>query len=289
MAQPASNAAADQASAAQAFAEIRKSPLVSWPAVAILVVYYVVYIWLWKASLEGNLNNIVGAAISSFIAYLAFTPSHDAMHRAASRIPWVNELILRMATFVAVPFGSGKLFRIMHMQHHRFANDEKDPDHFLSSHLRNVLLWGVWPFLYLWTWWRNRDQYPPIKGYTVWGEAAVGVAVIATMFWFFPQQMLWLWAIPMYFAFFLMCVVFMVLPHYPHHVKDSDDPYQATVIRTGWEWLMTPLMMYQNYHLVHHLYPTVPFYRYKKAWLAREEFHESHNPAKVTAFQLFRD
>jgi fatty acid desaturase len=64
---------------------------------------------------------------------------------------------------------------------------------------------------------------------------------------------------------------------------------QATVIRTGWEWLLTPLMMYQNYHLVHHLYPTVPFYRYKKAWLAREQFHESHQPAKVTAFQFFRE
>ena len=60
-------------------------------------------------------------------------------------------------------------------------------------------------------------------------------------------------------------------------------------VGTGWEWLLTPLMMYQNYHLVHHLYPTVPFYRYKKAWLAREQFHESHHPAKVRAFQFFRE
>ena len=284
MSQPAAGASADQA-----FAEIRKSPLVSWPALAIVVVYYGVYITLWKLSLEGAIDNRLAAAIGTFVSYLAFTPAHDAMHRAASRIPWVNELILRLATFVAVPFVSGKLFRIMHMQHHRFANDEKDPDHALSSKYRNILLWGVWPFLYLWTWARHRDQYPPIKFYNVWGEAGVGVVIIVAMFWFFPQQMVWLWAVPMYFAFFLMCLVFMVLPHYPHKVKDSIDPYQATVIRTGWEWLLTPLLMYQNYHLVHHLYPTVPFYRYKKAWLAREAFHESHHPAKVTAFQLFRD
>ena len=270
-------------------AELRKSPLISLPALAILIVYYVVYIALWKLSLDGHLNNAVGVAVAAFIAYLAFTPSHDAMHRAFSRIEWVNSLGMRLATFVAVPFGSGKLFRAMHMQHHRFANDEKDPDHALSSHLKFIPLWGVWPFLYLWTYARNKDQYPPLSWYATWGEGIVGMSVIAVMFWYFPEQMLYLWALPMYFAFFLMCVVFMVLPHYPHHVKDSENPYQATVIRTGWEWLLTPLMMYQNYHLVHHLYPTVPFYRYKKAWLAREDFHEAQHPARVSAFQFFRD
>lgn len=284
-----SHPATDSAAAQKAFADIKKSPLISIPALLMVVVYYVVYIILWKLSLEGNISNWLAATIASLISYMAFTPSHDAMHRAVSRVSWVNETMLRLGTFVAVPFGSGKLFRIMHMQHHRFANDHKDPDHALSSNLRYILVWGIWPFLYLWTWARNKDQYPPIKFYNVWGEVAVGMAVIVTAFWFFPQQMIWLWAVPMYFSFFLMCLVFMVLPHYPHHVKDSDNPYQATVIRTGWEWLLTPLMMYQNYHLVHHLYPTVPFYRYKKAWLAREEFHESHQPAKVTAFQLFRE
>lgn len=273
----------------QALAELRKSPLVSWPALAILVMYYGVYITLWKLSLDGHLHNGVGVAIAAFIAYLAFTPSHDCMHRAFSRVSWVNELALRLSTFVAVPFGSGKLFRVMHMQHHRFANDDKDPDHALSSQLKFLPLWGIWPFIYLWTYTRNRKDYPPLPWYNTWGEGLVGGAVIGVMFYFFPEQMLYLWLLPMYFAFFLMCLVFMVLPHYPHTVKDSDDPYQATVIRTGWEWLLTPLMMYQNFHLVHHLYPTVPFYRYKKAWLAREQFHESHNPARVNAFQFFRD
>jgi len=52
------------------------------------------------------------------------------------------------------------------------------------------------------------------------------------------------------------------------------------------EWLLTPVLLYQNYHLVHHLYPTVPFYRYISIWRARLSFHESQNPAVVDALSL---
>ena len=37
-------------------------------------------------------------------------------------------------------------------------------------------------------------------------------------------------------------------------------------MRMGWEWLLTPLLVCQNYHLIHHLYPTVPFYKIHDAW-----------------------
>ena len=32
----------------------------------------------------------------------------------------------------------------------------------------------------------------------------------------------------------------------------------TTRVRVGLEWLMTPMMLFQNYHLVHHLHPAVP-------------------------------
>lgn len=35
--------------------------------------------------------------------------------------------------------------------------------------------------------------------------------------------------------------------------------------------------MYQNHHLMHHLYPTIPFYRYGRAWKAREAWHREHS------------
>jgi len=43
---------------------------------------------------------------------------------------------------------------------------------------------------------------------------------------------------------------------------------------------------YQNYHLVHHLYPAIPFYRYLKIWNVRKQYHEAQNPATTTVFSL---
>ena len=76
------------------------------------------------------------------------------------------------------------------------------------------------------------------------------------------------------------------LPHFPHETLAKDDRYQSTSNRVGMEWLLTPLFVYQNYHLVHHLYPTVPFYRTIKVWNAQKTFHEAQNPATVDAFGL---
>ena len=40
-----------------------------------------------------------------------------------------------------------------------------------------------------------------------------------------------------------------------------------------------PLLLYQNYHLVHHLHPVVPFYRYIKVWRRSEDAYLENDPA----------
>ena len=52
------------------------------------------------------------------------------------------------------------------------------------------------------------------------------------------------------------------LPHHGLDETQSENRYRATRNRVGMEWLFTPLMLSQNYHLVHHLHPSIPFYRY---------------------------
>ena len=47
---------------------------------------------------------------------------------------------------------------------------------------------------------------------------------------------------------------------------------------------MTPLFVYQNYHLVHHLHPSVPFYRYVRAWRRNEQAYLDRNAAISTWF-----
>ena len=62
---------------------------------------------------------------------------------------------------------------------------------------------------------------------------------------------------------------FDYLPHKPHFVLASENPYRAT--RLFADPLLTPIFLYQNYHLVHHLYPGIPFYRYARVWREKRD------------------
>jgi fatty acid desaturase len=52
----------------------------------------------------------------------------------------------------------------------------------------------------------------------------------------------------------------------PHDTVQADNFTRATTVREGFEWLFGPALQYQNYHLIHHLYPMTPFYNNYKVW-----------------------
>ena len=60
------------------------------------------------------------------------------------------------------------------------------------------------------------------------------------------------------------------------------DKLKTTRNRVGLEWLMTPALLYQNYHLVHHLHPLIPFYRYIAVWRRNETAYLSGDPELST-------
>ncbi len=263
-------------------AQLKVSPKFAWPTITLMVLSHAANIASWVMVIGGYWPAWVGLVINSISGYVMFTPAHESIHRAAAQKSEHNDLILSIATFVAVPFGKGKLFRIMHMHHHRFANDpEKDPDHWMASSLWTMPLWGFWPFIYLINYMRHPEKLPNVEMAEIRRELIVaGIALTALFIWQ-PYVTLMLWLIPSYFSFFLMCLVFMVLPHYPHTGRQDVDPNTTSLMRMGKEWLLTPILMYQNYHLVHHLYPTVPFYRYGKVWKAREAYHRKHSGSMI--------
>ena len=127
---------------------LKVSPRIAWPTVTLMVLSHGANILSWVMVLNGLWPAWVGLIINSIAGYVMFTPAHEAIHRCAARKPEHNDLVLAIAPFVAVPFGKGKMFRLMHMRHHRFANDpHKDPDHWMASSLWTMPLWGFWPFI----------------------------------------------------------------------------------------------------------------------------------------------
>jgi beta-carotene hydroxylase len=85
----------------------------------------------------------------------------------------------------------------------------------------------------------------------------------------YGTEVLLFWLIPTRLALGMLAFAFDFLPHHPHSVPASEDRFQATgVLPSRW---LTPLLISQNYHLVHHLYPGVPFYRYGRVWWSRRD------------------
>ncbi len=75
--------------------------------------------------------------------------------------------------------------------------------------------------------------------------------------------------LPARLAILLLAFSFDDLPHRPHRVTAAEDRFRAT--RLVDSRVLEVLLVAQNYHLIHHLYPAVPFYRYRQVWVAQQD------------------
>lgn len=274
------------------FKKLTQRPAVAWPTMMLLVSAVSAFAASIALHLAGVFSLGLAVCINAVASYAAFTVGHDASHNALSTNRRLNDWCGRLSTLLLSPIPFFRMFRYIHMQHHRFTNDdEQDPDFYCGrgSKWTLPLRWITLDLNYFAIYLR-----PAVFRQRPWPErrelliaAVFGLALTAGMIalgW--GYEFLVLYILPTRIAIAFLALTFDFLPHYPHAVRGVDDPYRATSNRVGWEWLLTPVLLSQNYHLVHHLYPTVPFYRYRAIWRAKEEFHRSHSPAQVAAFGL---
>jgi ring-1,2-phenylacetyl-CoA epoxidase subunit PaaE len=85
--------------------------------------------------------------------------------------------------------------------------------------------------------------------------------------------------LPIRLAIMWLGFAFDYLPHNGLPYKPTEDRFKNTRNRIGRERLVSPLLLDQNYHLVHHLHPIVPFHRYIAVWRRKEEDYLAGEPA----------
>ena len=131
----------------------------------------------------------------------------------------------------------------------------------------------------------SREQ---IKGNVYLGVIHRIEPSIAAAFVYFGYgfEFFMLYFIPSRIGLGLTGFVFVFLPHHPADISAHDDKYKASTVRQGWEWLLTPLMAFHNYHLINHVFPNVPFYNYLKIWHLQYDEITSKEPALQSAFGL---
>lgn len=263
-------------------------PTISWPIVGILCGSVAAFAFSTWASLAGRLPTPVTILVSATAIFVLFTVLHDAAHYSVSTHRWVNVAFGRVAMLFVSPLVSFKSFAFIHIEHHRNTNDgEHDPDHFVSASPRWQLpvRFPLMDVPYLSFLGRNIRRRPRAEVLETALLMATAVAVIITCA---VTGQLWtlavLYLIPERVAMFVLAWWFDWLPHHDLEDTQQQNRYRATRNRVGSEWVLTPLLLSQNYHLVHHLHPSVPFHRYVATWRRNEEAYLERDAAIGTVF-----
>lgn len=191
--------------------------------------------------------------------HLAGTVIHDASHNAAHRDRLVNAALGHGSALI-LGF-SFPVFTRVHLQHHAHVNDPKnDPDHFVST---GGPLWLIAArFFYHEIYFFRRRLWRKFE-LLEWflGRLVVGLLVVAACQFDFLGYIFNFWFSPALVVGIALGLFFDYLPHRPF--QDRDRWKNARVYPGA---VLNLLIMGQNYHLVHHLWPSIPWYRYKPAY-----------------------
>ncbi len=251
---------------------LTSTPAISWPVIAIWVFATACYVAADVFAFMGILPLWIGMLINSVVGYYFFTVVHDSIHRVVSTNTRLNDFIGQTAVLMFAPYVDLKLFRWGHILHHRFTNGPKDPDQVLHGAAWTLpLRWMFIDVLYLIHTLKHGDRISrPYLRSSMRHAAVTAVIFGALVATGYGWHVLMLWFVPSRVIFIALGFSFFWLPHVPHDTTQEDNFTRATSVRIGFEWLMSPVLQCQNYHLIHHLYPMTPFYNNRKVWLLIE-------------------
>ncbi|MEM7305506.1 MAG: fatty acid desaturase [Planctomycetota bacterium] len=202
----------------------------------------------------------------TFVAAVALNASvllmHEGMHGVLFASPRLNRWVSVLCGLpVLMSFSA---YRVLHLRHHRHLGSDGDPDEYrnyagspLVVYALQYVRLSVGCYLYLLMIprlaWRHGDAQDRRR---IAAEYALLVAVFAALFALVPgAAMLWAWFVPVAVVALFTSARGLT----QHGLTDVDDPLLASrSLRPG--RLVSTLLLNENLHLEHHLFPEVPSY-----------------------------
>jgi len=177
------------------------------------------------------------------------------------------------------------VFTRVHLQHHAHVNDPKnDPDHIVSTF---GPLWLIAPrffyheyFFFQRKLWRGHELLE-------WGlgRGIFFAIVLAGVKYGFIDFIFNVWFAPALMVGVTLGLFFDYLPHRPF---SSRNRWHNARVYPG--RLMNWLIMGQNYHLVHHLWPSIPWFEYRPAYHATKPILDAKgSPQRLGLFETKSD
>ena len=251
--------------------------MVAWPSAIFGLGCITAFVLVCTLATVGVIPLWVGMILNTFVLYAIQTPLHEACHgniagRDSSWM-WLNHLIGFICG--ALLLHEYKAFRALHLMHHRDTNDsEFDPDHWVK--VRNPLrvflrCLSIVPY-YNYFFFKQIVFRPEVPGNkeTAMHVIATYWGIYTIAFWLlvfgYGLQMIMLWFVPHILASALIIFFFAYMVHMPHmetaRYRDTNIFRVNGPLAPFANWIYC----FQNYHLIHHLYPRIPFYLYPRAF-----------------------
>ena len=245
----------------------RHAPEIAWPTILLLAGCYVLWLGASALALAGLLPLWLAMVANTVALYAIYTPVHDGSHSAVvprnKHLRWVNTAVGTLAAFPI--FMYFHTHRKSHNIHHAKTNAPGDPDTFLMGNFWAVVLvktpWSLINQLNgvkLWQSCRDLKLTPAERRDTLIAYAVTVALLVGLVVAGYGYELVMLWLIPWFVGEHVMEVTF---GWFPHHDHSETGRYRDTRIA------LFPgadlLLLQQNLHLIHHMLPVVPFYRYR--------------------------
>ena len=253
----------------------------AWPTILLLVVLIAAGASVIVLSAAGPVPLLAGMFINSFVGYGLYTVVHEAAHRCISgrdpkRARWDAICGNVAAQLILLNFAG---HRASHLRHHAHTNTDRDPDLGAKGPLAALLIkWLVSNIVLLLVALpggiRLANALMARLGATKaseggddsllasqrWALRAGVAAVLISIPFGIVVPVVVLWIIPARLTFLYLAVFFVWLPHFPYEHTDRFRNTRITLF-PGSTWLL----LQQDRHLIHHLYPSIPWFRYRAA------------------------
>lgn len=215
----------------------------------------------WSAPLPLVLHILV----ATIAIHFAFTIWHEAVHMNVSRRLWINSVVGVVGMF---PYMTPYFMqRWVHLRHHAYLNEPNDPN----------LIYTDGPF------WTVPLRYPRVLRYArevmandprsrpeKLTDSLFSLTIVAIYLAAWRAGVLLdliaLWFVPLVIAKLVMDWYINYLPH----AGLSADRFAGTrVVDVGW---FTWLVLGHNYHAIHHLWPNIPWHRYRPTFREKRAY-----------------
>ncbi|QLC26816.1 beta-carotene hydroxylase [Parasphingopyxis algicola] len=247
---------------------------VPWFAVFWAFANLATWLALWPLVILGYLPLWAAFPIATLNVMLSYLPSHEAQHdiiaRPGTRWRWLNQAVGWLSTIpLVLPY---RVARLTHLEHHRHTNDPaRDPDYGtrakgpVDAILKSIV---------------NRQPRAE-GGLNGYGETLMRLGrpdvvlegVLYQMVFYgllcglawagFGLEALLLWWLPRHIG---LTYIQFFLSWAPHHPGEEQGRYRNT---RAWRSALGNIgSMGMQFHIVHHLHPTIPLTRTPAAYRA---------------------